>query len=239
MHVAAKYPGVPLLAAGWSVGANLLCRYLGEEGGDCLLDAAIAMCNPFNLPLADKNFQNGFNRIYDANLARNLRNIYIRNRAVFEEAALRGDKAFDTDKALNAASIRDFDEAITAPAFGWPTVDAYYQGSSSADSIPNVRVPLLVIQAEDDPIAPKEAIPFEALHQNPRCLLVLTPTGGHLGWCSGPSGPTGCPWTDKPVQEALIGLRKLLAQPEFSRAHAVQQEPEGVYMMEQTTHQAP
>lgn len=47
------------------------------------------------------------------------------------------------------------------------------------------------VQAEDDPIAPKEAIPFEAIQANPRCLLVLTPTGGHLGWCGGPDGPTG------------------------------------------------
>lgn len=47
------------------------------------------------------------------------------------------------------------------------------------------------LQAEDDPIAPKEAIPFEAIEANPQCLLVLTPTGGHLGWCGGRGGTTG------------------------------------------------
>ena len=47
------------------------------------------------------------------------------------------------------------------------------------------------LQAADDPIAPKEAIPFKALADNPNCVLVLTPTGGHLGWCSGREGPTG------------------------------------------------
>jgi hypothetical protein len=41
-------------------------------------------------------------------------------------------------------------------------------------------------QARDDPIAPYEGIPFEALEANPNCILVVTPTGGHLGWCSGP-----------------------------------------------------
>ena len=122
-------------------------------------------------------------------------------------------------------------------------VDAYYAGSSSSLSIPDVRIPLLVIQvglgggcgagrscwaaddaavatsccysplattiticnklpcpavpavpavqAADDPIAPKEAIPFEALQANPQCLLVVTPTGGHLGWSGGPDGVTG------------------------------------------------
>ena len=49
-HVASKMaPGVPLFAAGWSLGANILTRYLGEEGENTSLRAAIAMCNPFNL----------------------------------------------------------------------------------------------------------------------------------------------------------------------------------------------
>ena len=46
-------------------------------------------------------------------------------------------------------------------------------------------------QAEDDPIAPQNAIPYEALEANPRCTLVVTPGGGHLGWGAGPEGPFG------------------------------------------------
>ena len=86
---------------------------------------------------------------------------------------------------------------------GWPSVDAYYAGSSSAKRIPNVAIPLLCIQALDDPIAPKEAIPYEALKANPNCVLVTTPCGGHLGWASGPGAPFGSPWTDAAVMEWL------------------------------------
>jgi hypothetical protein len=86
---------------------------------------------------------------------------------------------------------------------GWPDVDAYYAGSSSAKRIPNVAIPLLCIQALDDPIAPKEAIPYEALKSNPNCVLVTTPCGGHLGWASGPGAPFGSPWTDAAVMEWL------------------------------------
>ena len=49
------------------------------------------------------------------------------------------------------------------------------------------------MQAEDDPIAPKTAIPYAALEANPRCTLVVTPGGGHLGWGAGPEGPFGAP----------------------------------------------
>lgn len=91
-HVASKYPGVPLLAAGWSLGANILCRYLGEEETDTPLTAAVAMCNPFNLPMSDKNFQRGFNRIYDWKLAKSLREIYSEHHHLFDEAAKKGIK---------------------------------------------------------------------------------------------------------------------------------------------------
>lgn len=47
------------------------------------------------------------------------------------------------------------------------------------------------MQAEDDPIAPKNAIPYAALEANPMCTLVVTPSGGHLGWGAGPDGPFG------------------------------------------------
>jgi predicted alpha/beta-fold hydrolase len=48
-----------------------------------------------------------------------------------------------------------------------------------------------LLQAEDDPIAPKNAIPYAALEANPMCTLVVTPGGGHLGWGAGPNGPFG------------------------------------------------
>lgn len=239
-HVGARYPRSLLLAAGWSLGANILTRYLGEEGEATPVSAAVAMCNPFNLPLSDKNFHKGFNRVYDANLARALRRIYAQHHALFEAAADAGAKPFQADLALRARSIREFDDAITRIAFDWPSVDAYYEGSSSSLVVPDIRIPLLVIQAEDDPIAPKEAIPFDALRANPNCLLCLTPTGGHLGWCSGPDGPTGAPWTDRPVQEFITAARQLLAQPQFAQApRPPQTEPAGMWTLEETTHQAP
>lgn len=65
-------------------------------------------------------------------------------------------------------------------------MDAYYAGSSSALSFPNVAVPLLCIQAADDPIAPEAAIPYKAIEENPNCILAVTPYGGHLGCAHSP-----------------------------------------------------
>ncbi len=98
-------------------------------------------------PLSDANFKKGFNRIYDWNLARALRRIYSKHHSLFEEeAATKDGKPFNPTLALNSKTIRDFDEAITAVSFDWPSVDAYYAGSSSSVSIPNVAIPLLIVQ---------------------------------------------------------------------------------------------
>jgi predicted alpha/beta-fold hydrolase len=246
-HVRNRYPRSLLFAAGWSLGANIMTRYLGEEQDRTPISAAVAMCNPFNLPLSDANFKKGFNRIYDWNLARSLNRIYSKHHHLFEEeAASASGRPYRPDVAIQAKTIREFDDSITRVAFGWPSVDAYYTGSSSSLSIPDVRVPLLIIQAEDDPIAPKEAIPFEAIEANPQCLLVLTPTGGHLGWCGGRDGVTGAPWTDAAVAEFFTAAKQLLAQPEFAAAAEAAKarqpapaEPAGVWTSGTTTHQAP
>lgn len=91
-HVSACHPEAPIFSAGWSLGANILTKYLGEEGSNTPLAAAVAMCNPFDLPLSDANFRRGFNRIYDWNLARSLRSIYAKHHHLFEDAAKRGLK---------------------------------------------------------------------------------------------------------------------------------------------------
>eukprot|EP00884_Botryococcus_braunii_P020406 jgi/Botrbrau1/7049/Bobra.0165s0072.1 len=149
--------------------------------------------------ISDKNFQVGFNRIYDRNLANSLRRIYSRHAHLFD--GIGGE--YQPELAATCRTIREFDDAITRVSFGWPSVDAYYAGSGSAAAVPNVAIPLLCIQAEDDPIAPRAAIPYEALESNPNCILVTTPGGGHLGWCAGSGGPFGAPWCDAPTVEFL------------------------------------
>ena len=202
-HVARAYPAAPLVAAGYSLGANILVNYLGEAGAETPLAAAVSLCNPFNLVVADAAFARGFNRLYDANLARSLRTIFRRHAHLWEDKTATGGKPFDPVAGAAAASIRAFDDAVTRVSFGFPSVDAYYAASGSAARIPSVAIPLLCLQAEDDPIAPAAAIPTAAIAANHHCLLATTQRGGHLGWCAGPNGASGAPWSDGPTIEFL------------------------------------
>ncbi|KDD72090.1 hypothetical protein H632_c3881p0, partial [Helicosporidium sp. ATCC 50920] len=120
--------------------------------------------------------------------------------------ALPARPAVEPYKAYHARTVREFDEALTAPSFGWKSAEEYYANSGSAAAVPHVRIPFLCIQARDDPIAVLAAVPRKAFLENPNCLLVETPTGGHLGWCSGMQGTRGAPWCDAVVVEWLQAL---------------------------------
>lgn len=132
---------------------------------------------------------------------------------------------YDIPKAANAKTVRDFDEGLTRVSFGFRSVDDYYSNSSSSDSIKNVSIPLLCIQADNDPIAPSRGIPREDIKANPNCLLIVTPEGGHLGWVAGDEAPFGCPWTDPIVMEFLEHVQNETGS---TSKNSVANEPQGV-----------
>ncbi|ERN10725.1 embryogenesis-associated protein EMB8 [Amborella trichopoda] len=203
-HVGTCYPKSNIYAVGWSLGANILVRYLGQEAHYCPLSGAVSLCNPFNLVMADEDFHKGFNVIYDKALAKALCKILKKHALLFEEIG--GE--YTIPLAAKAKSVREFDEGLTRVSFGYKSVDDYYFDASSSRSIAHVHTSLLCIQAANDPIAPSKGIPRQEIEENPNCLLIVTPKGGHLGWVAGDEAPFGAPWTDPVVMEFLEHLQK-------------------------------
>ena len=130
----------------------------------------------------------------------------------------------DVVGASQATTIRAIDDFVTAPCFGFNSVDEYYAHASSAQRLHSVQVPLLVLSAYDDPIAVGSAVPLNAgkharkdvtgagavIQGNPEHVVVaVTAQGGHLGWCDR-SNPWGGPaWAERAslgFLEASLGL---------------------------------
>lgn len=110
-HLSQQYPEAWLLAAGWSLGANILVNYLAEEGMHSKVMAAASMCNPFNLPLCDQNLKRGFARLYDRDLASSMKTVMLKKHLHLFEG-------YDVDKAMAGTTIRDIDDVITRVTFG-------------------------------------------------------------------------------------------------------------------------
>lgn len=174
------FPNRPLYGVGFSLGANMLTNYVGEEGANCQLTAAVAISCPWSLDVSNMGLQRSwFNKnVYSRSMGTNLKKLYNRHK----ESVLK-NSAIDPQEVENVRFLHEFDRAVQCPTWGYPTEQAYYRDASSADSVLAIRVPFLAISAEDDPIVCDEAIPRQEFLQSPYGVLCTTSLGGHLGWC--------------------------------------------------------
>ena len=112
-HIHKKFPESTLLAIGFSLGANILVRYLAEEEGTPV-KAAVSIGNPFDLEVCNQNFKQGFNKVYDYKLAKALTRIYRQHESLFTGM----ENKFNLSLARSANTIEDYDDAITTRSFG-------------------------------------------------------------------------------------------------------------------------
>ncbi|KAI1809121.1 carboxylesterase-like protein [Poronia punctata] len=190
------YPNRPLFGLGFSLGACILTNYLGEEGEDCQMKGAVICANPWNLEIGNKTLQSTWigHEIYLRTLGTSLRTLTANNRAEIEKFS-----EVDYNELANVKYLYEFDKAYQCPTWGYPTVDTYYRDASSVDTLLAVRIPLLALNALDDPISVKAGVPFDEAKQNPYTVLCTTSLGGHLGWFEVGGGR----WHAKPVSNFL------------------------------------
>jgi hypothetical protein len=171
----------PILAVGYSLGGNVLLKYLGESGVDTPLLAAAAISVPLNLHCSAEALSKGFSRFYQSYLLRRMKKSVSRK---FD----RHTAAFDWGRAMSARTFAEFDDAVTAPLHGFASKDDYYDRCSSIHFLRTIERPTLIINAIDDPFMSPEVIPREdQLSDN--VTLEVSRHGGHVGFIDG-----GTPW---------------------------------------------
>jgi uncharacterized protein len=178
-HLRSRCTG-PIGAVGFSLGGNVLLKYLGEESGDSLIRGAVAVSVPFELAAGSAALEATFvgRRLYGPYFLRKLR---AKTRRKAGQLVGRCDVA----GALRARTLRAFDEAATAPLHGFRDAADYYEQCSSARYIEAIRVPTLLLQAEDDPFLPAAHLPRKAAAGNVWVTPVFVRTGGHVGFIGG------------------------------------------------------
>jgi hypothetical protein len=203
--LAARFPDRAMGAAGFSLGGNVLLKYLGTSIVSHRLHAAAVISVPFDLAAGAARLDCGFSRLYRWYLLRKLKR---KTRAKARMLASR----IDLPRALTARTFRQFDDAATAPLHGFADAGDYYHRSSSARYLSGIVIPTLLIHAADDPFLPRRAIPPEAVRGQPPLVAAITKRGGHVGFVS------GAPWA--PVfwaeRTAAAFLAEQLARPRSS-----------------------
>ena len=167
----------PLFLVGFSMGGNMVLKLAGEwgESHPGHVKAVCGISVPIDLDSCARYLGLRRNRLYERGFLRDLL------RTVAKKQNLMPERFASVD-LHGVRSIWDFDEAVTAPAFGFRDAADYYAHASSASFLPAVRVPALVIQAKDDPFIPFEVFDLSAFSTNSHLRLVATDFGGHVAF---------------------------------------------------------
>jgi predicted alpha/beta-fold hydrolase len=171
-------PDGALAAVGYSLGGNVLLKWLGELGADAPVSAAVAVSVPFELASAADRLACGLSRVYQSKLLGSLRRKTLRKFA-------RRPSPLDPDRVARLRTFREFDDYVTAPLHGFADADDYYARCSSRSFLKSIRTPTLILHALDDPFMTPEVVP-SAAELSPQVTLEIAPHGGHVGFVSGP-----------------------------------------------------
>ncbi len=201
-RVGAERPDRTILLCGFSLGGNVVVKYLGERGDavPAQVAGAAVISVPFDLARCARALDGPglWSWIYRERFLRALRGKALalcrRFPGLLDPAAVRAARTFAA-----------FDTAVTAPLHGFASAEDYWARSSSAQFVAGVRRPLLAISALDDPLVPGSSLPVEAARANPMVTLVTTPSGGHVGFVSGSPLRPGY-WAEARAIEFLASL---------------------------------
>ncbi len=180
-----RYPGRPVMAVGYSLGGNVLLKWLGESGAANPLSAAVAVSVPFEIDKAATHINKGFSRVYQFWLMVQLRTALLRKHEVTELP-----KDIELDKVSSFSTFWEFDSEVTAKLHGFKDAYDYYLKTSSRPFLKTIAKPTLVLHSSDDPLMTEDVI-AKADELSPYLTLELSQQGGHLGFIS------GHPWNPK------------------------------------------
>jgi predicted alpha/beta-fold hydrolase len=171
----------PLLAVGYSLGGNVLLKYMGESQNDTPLTAASAICVPLDLHVCAESLNRGFSKLYQYYLLKRMKNSVTEK---FDPHTA----AFNWDKAMSASTFAEFDNYVTAPLHGFDGMQDYYDRCSAVHFLEHIKRPTLIINSLDDPFMSPDVIPDEEALSD-QVTLEVADGGGHVGFING-----GVPW---------------------------------------------
>jgi predicted alpha/beta-fold hydrolase len=164
----------------------VLLKWLGEQGKQLDLFAAVAVSVPLLLNVCATKLDKGFSKLYRANLLRDLKHYVSAKQQHLEKlgATQEANKIKQLGDLTDINSFWQYDDLVVAKLHGFANADDYYQQSSARQFLKTIAIPTLVIQAFDDPFMTPDVLPrLDEL--SPAVQLEITQGGGHVGFVAG------------------------------------------------------
>ena len=183
-----------LVAVGFSLGGNMLLKYLGEEGTAAKLQAAATVCAPIDLSVTCRYMLRARNRLYHRHVITGMK----------REATGAGARLTGAERAaiLGSTKVWEYDDRFIAPRHGFAGAEDYYDKNKAVRFMSGIGIPTLVIAAADDPWIPVSIYRDFDWAANPALVPLLADGGGHVGFHAAGS-PT--PWHDRAIEGFMRG----------------------------------
>lgn len=172
--------GGELVAVGVSLGGNALARWAGvqRQAASELVKGAAAVCAPLDLVAGGVHLGRGLNRwLYTPMF---MRTLVPKALAKWQQSP----GLFDRLRLQRARTLHEFDDVYTGPIHGFRDADDYWSRASAKPLLKQVAVPLLLLNARNDPFVPACSLPTPD-EVSAAVQLWQPPHGGHVGFASG------------------------------------------------------
>jgi uncharacterized protein len=175
-HAVRRFARIALI--GFSLGGNLILKYLGEARPHSAVACAVAISAPIDLAASARALdQRRANRLYLRRLIATLvRKVKAKARHFPEQ--------IDASQTKGIRGFEDFDGRFTAPVHGFRDASDYWSRCSSRQFLQAITLPVLILSAQDDPFLTPDCFPFEEAEASACVFLEAPARGGHLGFCS-------------------------------------------------------
>ncbi len=169
----------PVVAAGVSLGGNVLLHWLCNYGRDAsIVSATAAISAPLDVHAGGRAISQGFGMVYTRSFLKSLK-----VKAMAKLGQYPG--LYDRDAVLAARTLYEFDNVVTAPLHGFRDTNDYWSTATIRAHLKRIEVPALVLNARNDPFLPEFALPSQA--EVSACVTLDQPNhGGHVGFMTMP-----------------------------------------------------
>uniref|UniRef100_T1J4L3 AB hydrolase-1 domain-containing protein n=1 Tax=Strigamia maritima TaxID=126957 RepID=T1J4L3_STRMM len=223
LYLLRVFSNTTVILVGFSLGGNIITKYLGEKRkrSDRLI-CGISVCQGYDAQRAQPlliQWEN-LRRLYLWVITETMKGLLARYQDILLQKDVKQRYGLDEKKIFAAQTLVEFDELYTRRVGGYPSLAAFYKDNSCATYMNGISIPMLFVNAADDPLVPPNlwAAPKRFVDTHKQCAFVLTKHGGHLGYFEG-----GCiypkreTWLDRVSIEFANAISSMHSQEFFAK----------------------
>ena len=186
-HAFLSHPAQTIALVGFSLGGNLILKYLGERVRDPRISRAVTFSVPVDLSASSHRMALSENRIYMRHFLKTMREKILKKRSILPDH-------LPFDRLPNIKTFHEFDDLFTAPLHGFQNAEDYYHQASSKNYLKEIKIPTLLVNARNDPFLTASCFPTALAKEHTQLFLETPLSGGHCGFL--PENRQGECWSE-------------------------------------------